>query len=488
MPEANDIELLAQFARENSETAFAALVERHVRLVYSVALRHIGSPHAAEEITQAVFIVLARKAKRLSAKTILSGWLHQTARLTAANYLRAEIRRRHHEQEAHVQSILTESANDETWRQFAPHLDEAIGRLRNKDRDALILRYFENKSLREVGDAMGLQERTAQKRVNRAVEKLRNYFSKRGIALTTAIIADVISANSVQAAPIGLASTITATIAKGSAVAASTLTLVKVTMKMMTWMKLKFALGVSMAVLLAGGAATVAISQTSSDDKLTPQEIIEKSQDTYASLSSYSDEGKTVSTIGSTTVAPTTFTIKLARPNLYRIEWQQNNGFLDQKGVVWSAGYGDFLKIGDREPVKSSDKESALAGATGISGGAAASIPGTFFKMNWGNQLGASIQSAKRKNDEKIGDTDCYVLTQEKGGLTRTLWIGKQDFLIHQLENDTSAAFMKAEVEKAAKKNPEMQLRPSVAGDRKFIETHMNISMNQKFSASDFIP
>jgi RNA polymerase sigma factor (sigma-70 family) len=265
MPEANDHELLAQFARENSEaaeSAFAALVGRHVALVYSVAMRRTGNPHAAEEITQAVFIILARKAKNLSAKTILSGWLHETTRLTAANYLRAEIRRRKHEQEAFMQTILTQSAHDETWQQLAPYLDEAISKLRAKDRDALILRYFENKNLREVGDALGLEERAAQKRVNRAVEKLRTYFSKRGIGLTAAVVAGVISAHSVQAAPIGLAKTISVVaIAKGSMAAASTITLVKGTMKMMTWMKIKFALGTSIAILIVGGVATIGLSQ-----------------------------------------------------------------------------------------------------------------------------------------------------------------------------------------------------------------------------------
>lgn len=280
MPEANDHELLAQFSRENSEAAFAALVERHLSLVYSVALRCARNPHAAEEITQAVFIILARKAKDLSAKTILSGWLHQTARLTAANYLRTEIRRRKHEQEAFMQTTLTESensANDEIWRQLAPHLDETISKLRAKDRDALILRYFENKNLREVGAALGVEERAAQKRVNRAVEKLRNYFSKRGIGLTTAIIAGVISANSVQAAPVALTATIAATVLKESTVAASTLTLVKGTMKIMTWLKIKIAAGITATVLLTGGAATVVyatIAEPTSPDQAQATKIM----------------------------------------------------------------------------------------------------------------------------------------------------------------------------------------------------------------------
>src|SRR5215472_2473105 len=108
MPEPDDITLLRQYTGEHSEAAFTALAERHVNLVYSTALRRAGSPHAAEEITQAVFIILARKAGSLSAKTVLSGWLYHTARLTAGNFLRGEIRRQQREQEAHMQSILNE--------------------------------------------------------------------------------------------------------------------------------------------------------------------------------------------------------------------------------------------------------------------------------------------------------------------------------------------------------------------------------------------
>jgi RNA polymerase sigma factor (sigma-70 family) len=145
MPELNDHELLAHFARENSEAAFAALVSRHVNLVYSVALRKTGNAHAAEEITQAVFIILAKKARGLSQRTILAGWLCETARLTAANYLRTEIRRQNREQEAYMESLLNEP-EPEVWPQIAPLLDDALGKLNQKDRSAVVLRFLENRS------------------------------------------------------------------------------------------------------------------------------------------------------------------------------------------------------------------------------------------------------------------------------------------------------------------------------------------------------
>jgi len=188
MPELDDIALLAQYARDNSEAAFATLVTRHVNLVYSTALRSAGNPNAAEEITQAVFIILARKARSLSPRTILSGWLYQTARLTAANFLRAEIRRQHREQEAYMQSLLNEPEPD-VWPQIAPLLDAAMTGLGEKDRNAIVLRFFENKSLGEVGSALGASEDAAKMRVNRALEKLRKFFSKRGIVLSAPLIA-----------------------------------------------------------------------------------------------------------------------------------------------------------------------------------------------------------------------------------------------------------------------------------------------------------
>jgi uncharacterized protein (TIGR03435 family) len=277
MTEADDIELLRQYAGENSEAAFAALVGRHINLVYSVALRRTSNPHAAEEITQAVFIILARKAKSFSRKTILTGWLHQTTRLTAANYLRTEIRRQHREQEAYMQSALSES---ETWTQIAPLLDDAISKLGARDRDAILLRYFENKSAREMAAALRMDEPAAQKRVTRAVEKLRTFFAKRGVTLTAAAIAGAVSANSVQAAPVGLAATVTAAAAKGAAVSASTLTLIKGALKIMAWAKMKTTALIGTAIILAAGITAIAVDDSLWDfnsynlDKAPPGVVI----------------------------------------------------------------------------------------------------------------------------------------------------------------------------------------------------------------------
>ena len=263
MTDVPDERLLEQFARNGSEDAFAVLVQRHIGLVHSVALRHTANPQHAEDITQAVFVILARKAGALGRKTVLPGWFYHTARLTAANLQRAEARRVRREQEAFMQSQREESPTDNLWRELSPRLDEAMAGLGASERDALVLRYFQNKSIAEVGKSLGLEENTAQKRVSRALEKLRKTFAKRGVNATTAIIAGAISANSVQAAPVALAKSVTlVAMTKGVAASASTLTLIKGALKIMAWTKAKTLIVASACVLLAAGTTTVVVKES----------------------------------------------------------------------------------------------------------------------------------------------------------------------------------------------------------------------------------
>src|SRR5262245_28753377 len=212
----DDMDLVREYVARQSEPAFETLVSRHLNLVHSAALRQVGDPHLAEEISQAVFIILARKAHTLGPHTILSAWLYRATRFAAADTLKIQRRRQIREQEAFMQSAMNEPQSD-PWTQLAPLLDGAMAELGEKDRSAVVLRFFENKTAREIADALRVEEPAAQKRVLRALDKLRAIFARRGVIFTTTLIAGAISASSVQAAPATLAKSISAVaVAKGA--------------------------------------------------------------------------------------------------------------------------------------------------------------------------------------------------------------------------------------------------------------------------------
>jgi RNA polymerase sigma factor (sigma-70 family) len=174
-----DWQLLESYAQHQSESAFRTLVERHANLVYGSALRQVGNPQLAQDVAQAVFILLARKAPRLRKGTVIVGWLFQTTRFVASRAIRTEQRRQRREQEAFEMQQL--SSTDNAWRRIEPVIDDALDQLGRADRDAILIRYLEGKSMREVGAALGVTEEAAKKRVTRAVEKLRTILTRRGV-------------------------------------------------------------------------------------------------------------------------------------------------------------------------------------------------------------------------------------------------------------------------------------------------------------------
>jgi RNA polymerase sigma factor (sigma-70 family) len=259
----DDTELLKEFAARHSEEAFRMLVERHIGFVYSVALRQLRNPSAAQEATQAVFIDLAAKAAAISGKTILAGWLFRAVRFAAAKMIRTEIRRQRREREAaEMEMTLQENTADSPWEQMEPLLNEALAELPEKDRCAVLLRFFEKKPLKEVATHLALNEAAAKKRVGRAVEKLRLIFQKRGVVLPSAVLLAALSTPPLQAAPAGLAATITATaVLKATTITTSTFALSKGIFKIMALSKIKTVGAVTIALLLAGGTTTYVIQK-----------------------------------------------------------------------------------------------------------------------------------------------------------------------------------------------------------------------------------
>jgi len=193
-----DPQLLRAYAEHRSEPAFAELVRRHVDFVYSAARRMVCDSHLAEDVAQGVFLALAKNAPQLANHPVLSGWLHRTAQNIAAQTVRTDVRRRAREQEAAAMNELLAPEPDALWQHIAPLLDAALGELDEADRDALLLRYFERKSAREMAQTLGTSEDAAQKRVTRATERLREFFVKRGITVGAGGLVGVITANAIQ--------------------------------------------------------------------------------------------------------------------------------------------------------------------------------------------------------------------------------------------------------------------------------------------------
>ncbi|MDQ6630461.1 MAG: sigma-70 family RNA polymerase sigma factor [Verrucomicrobiota bacterium] len=230
-----DLDLLRDYAR-GSEKAFTELVARHLDLIYSAALRQVKSSQLAEDITQSVFTDLARNAQQLKPDTVLAAWLYQVTRRTALNVSRGEARRQAREQMAVELADMNATSSD--WTQIEPWLDEAMETLDEPDRAAILLRYFENKNLRDVGKTLGVGEDAAQKRVSRAVERLREFFSKRNVTIGASGLVVLISTNAVHAAPIGLAAMISTAISlAGKVVQTSTAIAATKTIAMTTLQK-----------------------------------------------------------------------------------------------------------------------------------------------------------------------------------------------------------------------------------------------------------
>src|SRR5438093_375503 len=269
-----DAQLLREYAGSGSEPAFGELVSRHADLVYSAALRQVIEPEFARDVAQSVFADLARKAKSLSGDIVLAGWLYRSTRFAALTFLRNERRRQNRERQAmRLLDLPGESSPD--WDRIRPVLDEAMANLGDADRDALVLRYFKNEDLRAVGIALGTSDDAAQKRVTRALEKLRAFLLRRGVTLSSAALATALTGSAVQSAPAALAGTISTAVIAGVAAAAagSTFNL----LNLMSITKLKSGI-LSAAVVVGAGTPVVVQQRSLSRLRSENQELREQSQ------------------------------------------------------------------------------------------------------------------------------------------------------------------------------------------------------------------
>jgi RNA polymerase sigma factor (sigma-70 family) len=303
----DDWELLREYVTHGSEQAFETLVKRHLDLVYSAAFRQVHDPAMASDVTQTVFIILARKAGRLNRATVVSGWLYRTAQFAGAKALRSESRRRRHEQEA---TIMQSEPNETPWEHIAPLLETAMAQLRDTDRNAVVLRYFENKDLKAVGSALGVSEDTAQKRVSRAVEKLRSFFSKRRIVLSATALTTALAENAVHAAPAGMASLVMSGAVGGQMTASASLSLlIKETLRLMTWTKAKYAIGTAAGIFLMAGLAVTTLD-SSGQAPMNGPVVIDEASPVSKGIPSrfwaavFSPDGKTLATTGGGYNAP----------------------------------------------------------------------------------------------------------------------------------------------------------------------------------------
>src|SRR5688572_17000683 len=264
-----DWQLLREYALRGSQRAFGEVVARHISMVHSAAMRQVRDAHLAEDVAQAVFIILAKKAGSLPPGTIVSAWLLTATRYASANALRMRARRQRHETRAgedmrhswtRMLARRGSSGPDggaDRWDDVAPSLDGAVAQLGKVDRQAVVLRYFEQKSLRDVGLALGLSEDAAKKRVSRALFKLRGLLSRNGkTAIPAVALGALLMDNAVQAAPAPLTAKVTAAAlagVEGAYVPAMPMELANSTQMLLAWTKLRWITAICLLTTLGVG-------------------------------------------------------------------------------------------------------------------------------------------------------------------------------------------------------------------------------------------
>lgn len=253
----SDEESLRRYVQGKSPEAFAELVRRHIGWIHMAAARQVRDVHVAEDVTQAVFVALAKRAETIAKGTALSAWLFRATRFASVHAVRSESRRRRHEQKAAAMRPEASAAmTDAQWEDLAPVLDELVGKLGRKDRHLVLLRFYEGKSFGEIGEATGIPAEAARKRTDRAVGKLRRMMGRRAVTLSVGALSSGLTAKMAWAVPEGLASKALQA-ASGSAAGRATV-IAQGVIHMMLWAKMRIAAAIVLAVVvLAGGAISL---------------------------------------------------------------------------------------------------------------------------------------------------------------------------------------------------------------------------------------
>jgi RNA polymerase sigma factor (sigma-70 family) len=266
-PQADDRQLLDEYVAANSHDAFAALVERHIGLVYAAARRRVGNAAVAEDIAQAVFMLLAAKAPGIRERTPLPVWLYTVTRYTCANAMKMQKCRQHHERRAAMEREAgTEDVGEgtEEKRVLLLMLDEAIDRLSDRDRAAVLLRFFEGLSFEQVALSLGSSPHAAEVRVWRAVEKLRRFFAARGVLAESGLVTATLTARAADTAPAAVAASVQSATASGRlAISPATISLMKKARRMMTIAKIKWPAVITAVCLPGSILAAVLMAQAS---------------------------------------------------------------------------------------------------------------------------------------------------------------------------------------------------------------------------------
>ena len=252
----DDARLLRRFTEEGSQEAFAALTKRHLSLVYAVCRRELHSNEAAEDAAQAVFLLLAQKANTLRAGPSLAGWLFQTARFVARNARTQAARRAHYEGKA--TAMQTPPDDNDVWADIEPLLNSSLAALPARDREGVLLRFFQGLTFAEMGSVLGLSEEAARKRVGRGLEKMRRFFDREGVTLPAAVLPALLSAHTLRPVPDHLAGAVATTLA--GAVPAQVSLITQGVLHSMKFVQIKLAAGA--AALLIAGTATYVLAQT----------------------------------------------------------------------------------------------------------------------------------------------------------------------------------------------------------------------------------